>query len=59
METINHLTNCSGCGQNIEEVAELHEKYGHNVQCVLRYDIVHDDTLCEDCIDDILENIKD
>lgn len=50
-------TNCSGCGQNKEKVAIEHEKYGHNIICSLRYDLVQDETLCEDCIDDILENM--
>ena len=48
---------CSSCDQNKAEVRKRHEEDGHNVECIMRYDFVDDDTLCEDCIDDILGDI--
>ena len=49
---------CTGCGSSIDEVEAEHEKTGHNIQCELRHDLVPDDTLCEDCIDDVLEDMS-
>lgn len=48
---------CSSCGQNKQEVADYHEQHGHNIECSMRHDLVQDDTLCEDCIDAILEDL--
>lgn len=48
---------CRSCKQNIELVAEHHEEHGHNIYCEWRLDLVQDDTLCEDCKDDILEDL--
>jgi hypothetical protein len=50
--------NCISCGQSLKDVAAIHEKSGHNIQCTLRHDIVPDENLCEDCIDDILEDMS-
>ena len=51
------MEKCSSCGQDIDFVSEQHENWGHNISCEYRYDLVQDDSLCEDCIDDILENM--
>lgn len=44
---------CSKCEQNIEEVRQIHEQEGHNVEHSMRGELMFDD-LCDDCIDDIL-----
>ena len=51
------LENCRACNQNIEQVAEYHEIHGHNISHEYRRDLVTDDSLCEDCIDDVLEDL--
>lgn len=51
---------CKGCKQNIEEVEQQHEKFGHNVQCSMRRDItgLSSADYCEDCVDDVLEDMQ-
>lgn len=56
-KTVYDEDKCSACGQSIKEVAELHEENGHEIEHDMRYDLVQDDTLCEDCIDGILDDL--
>lgn len=47
---------CKSCKQNVEEIKQAHDKNGHNIEHFMRGE-VGDDSICEDCVDDILENI--
>jgi len=51
------MSKCSHCSQDIELVADEHEKHGHNINHGYRSDLIPDDTLCEDCKDDVLEDL--
>jgi hypothetical protein len=51
-------TFCRYCRQDINDVLDKHEKYGHAINHEYRYEFVpHDEFLCEDCRDDILEDM--
>jgi len=48
---------CWCCGQNKDAVEDKHEKSGHNINHEYRVELLDGFDCCEDCRDDILEDI--